>query len=101
MLRPPSSPAVALSLLGLLTGTQAAFAEAPSDLAQLDFFEKNIRPVLSGSCYECHSQDSKKLKGGLLLDTREGLLQGGDSGPALVPGSPEKSLLLTTMRHEH
>jgi hypothetical protein len=101
MLRPPSSSAVALSLLGLLTGAQAAFADAPSDLAQLDFFEKNIRPVLSGSCYECHSQDSKKLKGGLLLDTREGLLQGGDSGPALVPGSPEKSLLLTTMRHEH
>ena len=101
MLRSSSSPAVALSLLGLLTGANAAFADAPSDLAQLDFFEKNIRPVLSGSCYECHSQESKKLKGGLLLDTREGLLQGGDSGPALVPGSPEKSLLLTSMRHEH
>ena len=101
MLRTPSSPAKVLSLLGLLSGAHAAFADAPSDLAQLDFFEKNIRPVLSGSCYECHSQESKKLKGGLLLDTREGLLQGGESGPALVPGSPEKSLLITSIRHEH
>ena len=101
MIRRPSSSAAALTFLGLLSGANAALADSPSDLAQLDFFEKNIRPVLSGSCYECHSQESKKLKGGLLLDSREGLLQGGDSGPALVPGSPEKSLLLTSMRHEH
>ena len=92
---------VTLSLLGSLAGAHALFAQAPSDLAQLDFFEKNIRPVLANSCYECHSQESKSLKGGLLLDTREGLLQGGDSGPAIVPGSPEKSLLLTSIRHEH
>jgi hypothetical protein len=92
---------VTLSLLGSLAGAHAAFAQAPSDLAQLDFFEKNIRPVLANSCYECHSQDSKSLKGGLLVDTREGLLQGGDSGPAIVPGSPEKSLLMTSIRHEH
>jgi hypothetical protein len=101
MIRPTPSSTVAQCLLGLATGTSALFAQAPSDLAQLDFFEKNIRPVLSNSCYECHSQESKSLKGGLMVDTREGLLQGGDSGPALIPGSPEKSLLMTSIRHEH
>ncbi len=77
-----------------------AGAAAVSDLAQLDFFEKKIRPVLSKECYECHSADAKKLKGGLYLDTAESLLKGGDSGPAIVPGKPEKSLLLVTLRHE-
>ena len=77
-----------------------AGAAAPSDLAQLDFFEKKIRPVLVESCYECHSAGSKKIKGGLLLDTAEAMLKGGDSGPAIVPGKPEKSLFLITMRHE-
>ena len=101
MIRPAPSPALVLSILGLATGANAAFAQAPSDLAQLDFFEKNIRPVLANSCYECHSQESKSLKGGLMVDTREGLIQGGDSGSALVPGSPEKSLLITSIRHEH
>src|SRR6187549_349503 len=83
-----------------LGGSLSAPAAAPSDLAQLDFFEKKIRPVLAESCYECHSATSKKVKGGLMLDTREGLLTGGDSGPAIVPGKPGKSLLLITMRHE-
>ena len=77
-----------------------AGAAAVSDLAQLDFFEKKIRPVLAQECYECHSADAKKLKGGLYLDTAESLLKGGDSGPAIIPGKPEKSLLLITMRHE-
>ena len=77
-----------------------AGAAAPSDLAQLDFFEKKIRPVLAEQCYECHSAGAKKLKGGLMVDTADGLLKGGDSGPAIVPGKPEKSLLLETMSHE-
>ena len=77
-----------------------AGAAAVSDLAQLDFFEKKIRPVLAKECYECHSADAKKIKGGLYLDTAEGLLKGGDSGPAIVRGKPDKSLLITTMRHE-
>ncbi len=76
-----------------------ANAAAPSDLAQLDFFEKKIRPVLAKECYECHSAGAKKLKGGLYLDTAEGMLKGGDSGPALVPGKPDKSLFLQTMEH--
>ena len=58
------------------------------------FFEKKIRPVLADKCYKCHSAEAEKIKGGLLLDTREGIRQGGDSGPAVVPGEPEKSLLM-------
>ncbi|MFM8471561.1 MAG: DUF1549 domain-containing protein, partial [Limisphaerales bacterium] len=75
-----------------------AFSGAPTP-AQVEFFEKNIRPVLAGECYECHS--SAKKKGGLALDTREGLLKGGESGPALVPGQPDSSLLLQALRHTH
>ena len=61
------------------------------------FFENKIRPLLAEHCYECHSAD-KKQKGNLLLDTREATLRGGDTGPALVPGDPAKSLLLKAVR---
>src|SRR5262249_11746740 len=67
---------------------------------QVTFFEKNIRPVLATKCYSCHSAEAKSLKGGLRLDTREGLRQGGNSGPILVGGNPKKSLLIKAMRHE-
>ncbi|MBO0699008.1 MAG: DUF1553 domain-containing protein [Zavarzinella sp.] len=65
---------------------------------QLAFFEKKIRPVLAGHCYQCHSEDAKKEKGNLLLDTRDGVRNGGDTGPAVVPGSPGKSLLLKAIK---
>src|SRR5436309_2562445 len=64
-----------------------------------EFFEKNIRPLLSENCYKCHSAQSEKLKGGLLLDSRDGLLKGGETGPAIVPGDPEKSLLIKAVRY--
>ncbi|MDB6111176.1 MAG: hypothetical protein JWR69_2926, partial [Pedosphaera sp.] len=67
---------------------------------QLDFFEKKIRPILVDNCYKCHSHDSEKIKGGLLLDTHDGLLKGGETGPALVPGDPEKSLLIKAVRYK-
>lgn len=73
-------------------------AENP-DAAGVDFFEKKIRPVLVAHCYKCHSADAKSVKGGLLLDTREGLLTGGDSGPAIVPGKPNESLLINSLRY--
>jgi hypothetical protein len=66
---------------------------------QLDFFEKRVRPVFTDNCYKCHSHDSEKVKGGLMLDTRDGLLKGGDTGPAIVPGDPEKSLLIGAIRY--
>ncbi len=65
----------------------------------LDFFEKKIRPLLAGKCYKCHSAEAEKLKGGLYLDSREGWQKGGDTGPALVPGDPEKSLLVKAVRY--
>jgi hypothetical protein len=65
-----------------------------------EFFEKKIRPVLAEHCYACHSQQATKLKGGLRLDTREGLRRGGDSGPAIVPGDSKASLLLKALRQD-
>ncbi|QDU11187.1 Planctomycete cytochrome C [Gimesia aquarii] len=85
-------------LFGLLTPALFA-AESQPDQAGLDFFEKKIRPVLIQHCYECHSEDTKNLKGSLLLDSKHGLLKGGDSGAALVPGKPAESLLLETLRY--
>ena len=60
----------------------------------IQFFEKNIRPILNTQCYSCHSSNSKNVKGGLSLDTRQGILNGGDSGPSVVPGKVEESSLL-------
>ncbi len=56
-----------------------------------DFFEQRIRPVLVEHCYECHAAESKKVQGGLLLDTRDGIRKGGDSGPSVVPGNVGES----------
>ena len=69
---------------------------APADL---EFFEKRVRPVLVERCYKCHSATSEKLKGGLHLDSRAGLLKGGDTRTAVVPGNPEKSLLIEAVRY--
>lgn len=59
-------------------------------------FRRDVRPLLRRSCWKCH--DGKKQKGGLRLDSRDGMLTGGDDGPALVPGDPDKSLLLARVR---
>jgi hypothetical protein len=74
------------------------FAESPTP-DQLAFFESRIRPVLVEHCYECHSAKSEKLRGGLLLDSRAGLLKGGDTGPTLTPGDPAASLIIRALRH--
>jgi len=66
---------------------------------QIDFFEKKIRPVLSEKCYKCHAENSEKIKGGLTLDTREGMRRGGESGPAVVPGSLKDSLLIDAIHY--
>src|SRR5262249_52434271 len=71
---------------------------AEPDARGVEFFETKIRPVLVEHCYSCHSPEAKKIRGGLLVDTRDGLLKGGDSGPAIVPGTPAKSLLLHALR---
>lgn len=75
-------------------------AWSQTDQAGIEFFEKHIRPVLVRSCYECHAADSDSVMGSLRVDSRDGLLQGGDNGPALIPGDAEGSLLISAMRQE-
>ncbi|MCI0461933.1 MAG: DUF1553 domain-containing protein [Gemmataceae bacterium] len=77
----------------------AAPAPAAADDPGIEFFEKKIRPVLVEHCQECHSPARKKQRGGLYLDTRDALRKGGDSGPVLVPGKPEDSLLIKAIRY--
>jgi cytochrome c553 len=66
--------------------------------AGVAFFEQKIRPALVEHCYECHSSRAKKGRGGLLLDSRDGVRTGGVNGPAIVPGNPDKSLLIQAIR---
>jgi Protein of unknown function (DUF1553)/Protein of unknown function (DUF1549)/Planctomycete cytochrome C len=65
-----------------------------------DFFEKKIRPIFVKHCYECHSGDVKKAKGSFVLDTREGLRKGGQSGSVIIPGNPEESPLIEAIRYQ-
>jgi cytochrome c553 len=88
------------SLLALLAlGAEAQEKASPADREGIEFFEKKIRPVLVERCYSCHSAEAKKLKGALYLDSRDGLLKGGDTGPAIVPGDPAKSLLIKAIKY--
>jgi dienelactone hydrolase/Ca2+-binding EF-hand superfamily protein len=93
--RPPAETEAPKSTTEATSEKSVKFADA--DLA---FFEKNIRPVLIKSCYECHSAEADKLKAGLALDARAALLKGGDSGAAVVLGKPEESLLIKSLRHD-
>ena len=70
---------------------------SPEDVT---FFENKIRPVLVKHCYECHSADSEELGGGLRLDTRDTVMSGGLSGPALVHGKPDESLIIQALRYD-
>ncbi len=71
-----------------------------SSAAQLEYFEKKVRPLLAEHCYSCHSVGAEKLQAGLRVDSRTALLQGGDSGAALVPGDANASLLIEAVRYE-
>jgi len=88
-----SFAAILLLIFGLCLSSAKAAGE-------FDFFEKEIRPLLHKHCYKCHSTEAEKLKGGLLLDSRQGWESGGDSGPAIVPGDVEGSLLLRAVSYE-
>jgi hypothetical protein len=87
------------SFHSLLIAALLATNGSAADPAGIEFFETRIRPLLIEHCYKCHSAQTKSPKGGLLLDTRDGLLKGGDTGAAIVAGKPEASLLLKAVRH--
>jgi len=74
---------------------------APGTISPADrqFFETRIRPVLTEECYKCHSHQADRVKGKLMLDSRDALLLGGVSGPAIVPGKPDESLLIQAIRY--
>ena len=96
--------AACCSLAALVCTVAAGAVSTPDQQTatkqETDFFEKKIRPVLVRRCYECHSGDVKKAKGGFVLDTRLGLRKGGESGAAIVPGHPDDSLLIEAVRYD-
>ncbi|MEK0448841.1 MAG: hypothetical protein RL088_1109 [Verrucomicrobiota bacterium] len=87
------NPRLLVKLRFLLLAASPCFADSTAE-----HFESRIRPVLHDRCSECHG--AEKQKGGLRLDSRESMLAGGDTGPAISPGKPADSLLLKAIRHE-
>src|SRR6516162_9937526 len=90
-----------LSLTAFIFSTAVTSQELkkgkPLSPQQIQFFESKVRPVLAENCFRCHGP--KKQKGDLRLDSRAGMLEGGDQGPVLVPGRPEKSLFIKAIRY--
>jgi hypothetical protein len=73
--------------------------ETQSTAEKIAFFENKIRPVLAEKCYKCHAENAEKIKGGFVLDTREGIRRGGESGPGVVPGDLVKSLVIESLHY--
>ena len=94
------APRVVLLVTALTLSWPVLASAQPKNQKGVEFFEAKIRPVLVQHCYECHSAKSTKVKGGLLLDTKAGVLAGGDDGVVLVPGKPNQSSIIKAMRHE-
>ncbi len=92
-----------LGLLILALGLMPVIVRAQTpkfSTDQIEFFEKEVRPLLSDHCYECHSASSEKLQAGLSVDSRAALIEGGDSGESIIPGDPDGSLFMDVVRWE-
>ena len=89
-------------LAGSRPGIAAEKPKAPAapPLEPAAWFTRNIQPILAEHCFKCHSHSAEKIKGGLVVDSLAGLLKGGDTGPAVVPGHPEKGLLLKAVGYQ-
>lgn len=87
---------ICVCIVGTLLSTTAADEPRPEDLA---YYSSEVLPVLREHCYECHSHNANKSKGGLMLDSLASMLTGGDSGPAIEPGQPDASLLVDAIRY--
>lgn len=92
--------AVFVTITVALTCLDATADEPPAKSIQLEFFEREVRPLLVEHCYSCHSGTSEKLKAGLRVDSRAAMFSGGDSGPAIVSGDVDASLLIEAVRYE-
>ncbi|MGA2017655.1 MAG: PSD1 and planctomycete cytochrome C domain-containing protein [Opitutaceae bacterium] len=92
-----AAPPIAASIAPAPAVAPAAQPISPADL---QFFEARIRPILADRCYKCHSRLADKIRGGLMLDTREGMLHGGDTGPAITPGKPGDSLIVDAISYK-
>ena len=99
----------ARSLLTILAGLAVQLSAASAAPAQntsaaeqegLHYFETHVRPVLVEHCYKCHSKNADKLRASLLLDSKAGILKGGDSGKIIVPGKADESLLIRAIRYQ-
>src|SRR5262245_25994118 len=99
--KPGACPGFGTWVLGLFLLFAFALPSHSAELtaAQTQFFESKIRPVLANNCSKFHSLQAEKVRAGLLLDSKEGILKGGETGPAIVPGDPEKSLLIKAVRY--
>ena len=83
----------------LLAAPILAAVTAQPTADQNQFFENKVRPILANNCYKCHSSQAQKLKGGLSLEFKDSTAQRRRNGPAVVPGEPEKSLLIKAVRY--
>ena len=100
--RPTSRPGrIAIVVAGGRWPSATARADdRPANPDGVDFFESKVRPVLVEHCYKCHSAQARSPKGGLRLDSLDGMKKGGDTGPAVVPGDVEASLLVQAVRYK-
>src|SRR5262245_22272069 len=87
--------AVSIGVRQIGASGQAEQKPAMTTAASAEFFEARVRPLLAANCFECHTDQAE---GNLRLDSREAMLTGGDSGPAMVPGDPDKSLFIKAIK---
>ncbi|HWY86968.1 MAG TPA: PSD1 and planctomycete cytochrome C domain-containing protein, partial [Gemmataceae bacterium] len=85
-------------LLAAASAITVSAQQPPASPAGVEFFEKRIRPLLAANCYQCHGPEKKRA--GLTLGTLEGILKGGDRGPAITPGNPDQSLLIRAVYYD-
>lgn len=91
---------VVVGLLCVTWTSALAGEQAEPSAEQIEFFEREVRPLLAEHCYSCHSASAEKLQAGLRVDTRAGMIDGGDSGASIEPGDPEASLFMEAIRYE-
>ena len=92
---------IVAAVFAVIQASQLVASEEPEfKPGQIEFFETHVRPLLVAHCYDCHSTDAAELEAELYVDTRQGMLEGGESGPAVIPGKPDESPLIAAVKYE-